>query len=160
MPPPPWDIQPEQVRVSETDTATQAEVDLASAYPVPLGLTSWKRTVSAEGGCFVVVDEMQSREPAIFTINWISPQTWSPDADDSYRLPQDWRLTVPEGVDAQTEPIIQARRFGKNDTTPSWTALRLSNPKPLTHYRLVSVFTHTSAAVAPSELLATWEARA
>lgn len=146
MAPPPWNMQPERVQVRETADGTQAGLDLASAYPGALGLTSWKRTVRVFEGCMIVTDEIQSREPATFTISWISPRAWVAQDDGSYPLLQNWRLSVQGDLQVAAEPVIQARRYGGKAPAPSWQALRLSNSRPATQYQFVSIFTHRSAS--------------
>jgi hypothetical protein len=159
MVPPPWEIQPERVQMNATESGVQAGLDLASAYPVKLGLISWNRTVSVTDSGFAVMDEMHSRVPVIFTLSWVSSQAWRRQDDGCYHLPRDWRLSVDGEVRATSEPIVQARRFGGWLTAPTWEALRLSNPQPLTRYRLISVFTHASARTDPVALLAAGEGR-
>ena len=139
MPPPPWDITPQSVRVTEHDHHVEAHVDLAYIYPCNLGLKSWQRCVYTTSNGLVVIDDISTQKPAHLTINWGSDFPWQCQHPQTWHNTADWQLTVlgdPTTIVQQT--VNPARRFRKADRP--WHVLRLSNTQSVTHYRVVCIF--------------------
>lgn len=140
MAPPPWDIQPNRVRVEESKAQVRASIDIAYIYPKELGLISWKRTVYVNSGCLTCCDEIQSKEPSIFTLNWGSELPWTKLTDSTFSLPNRWRFShIGDPIHVEMETVNPAFRFNENENI--WYALRLRNPEPTRNFKVISEFT-------------------
>lgn len=152
MPPPPWNMTPQQPRFAEYPWGVETSVELSCYYPARLGLTRWQRTLFGfREGAMVVVDEVAAVQPGIFTVSWGSDFSWRENETGFVNDAGIILCLAGESVDTVGETVIPARRYAAN--VKPWYAIRLRSPAPESARRFVSVFLPVDASFSATELL-------
>jgi len=153
MPPPPWDIEPEKVKVIDSGYDINAKLNLQYIYPKEYGLKLWRRSVTLINKSVIIEDTVECAGKHEIAILWGSDYQWVTEGDNGAVNTGNWHVTFFGSPRKLAVEQIKPYRKYSNYAVPYLQSLQVKSPGAVNRFKLISVFQKNADPLAPGKLL-------